>query len=83
MYHGDTNERQSLELHMISKEGGSRQLGHWSPPTATNPFPPYIQWLLAVTSDTAAKGSTKDLELASAGPVHYYFSLPPFFPYHV
>ena len=35
------------------------------------------QWLLAVTSDTAAKGSAKDLEVAGAGLVHYHFSLPP------
>ena len=41
------------------------------------------QWLLAVTSDPAAKGSAKDLEVAGAGPVHCHFSLPPFFPYHV
>ena len=41
------------------------------------------QWLLAVTSDLAAKGSAKDLEVAGAGPVHCHFSLPPFFPYHV
>ena len=37
------------------------------------------QWLLAVTSDPAAKGSAKDLEVASAGPVHCHFSLPPSF----
>ena len=41
------------------------------------------QWLLAVTSDPAAKGSAKDLEVAGAGPVHCHFSLPPFLPYHV
>ena len=41
------------------------------------------QWLLAVTSDPAAKGSAKDLEVAGAGPVHCHFPLPPFFPYHV
>ena len=35
-------------------------------------------WLLAETSDPAAKGSTKNLEIASAGPVHCHFSLPPF-----
>ena len=35
------------------------------------------QWLLAVTSDPAAKGSAKDLEVAGAGPVHCHFSLPP------
>ena len=41
------------------------------------------QWLLAVTSDLAAKGSAKDLEVAGvAGQVHCHFSLPPFFPYH-
>ena len=28
------------------------------------------QWLLAVTSDLAAKRLAKDLEVASAGPVH-------------
>ena len=33
------------------------------------------QWLLAVTSDPAAKGSTKDLEVAGAGPVRSYFTL--------
>ena len=37
------------------------------------------QWLLAVTSDPAAKGSAKDLEVASAGPVHCHFPLPPSF----
>ena len=37
------------------------------------------QWLLAVTSDPAAKGSAKDLEVADAGPVHCYFPLPPSF----
>ena len=36
------------------------------------------QWLLAMTSDPAAKGSAKDLEVAGAGPVHCHFSLPPF-----
>ena len=41
------------------------------------------QWLLAVTSDPAAKGSAKDLEVAGAGPVHCHFSLPSFFPCHV
>ena len=41
------------------------------------------QWLLAVTSDPAAKGSAKDLEVAGAGPVHCHFSYSPFFPYHV
>ena len=37
------------------------------------------QWLLAVTSDPAAKGSVKDLEVAGAGPVHCHFSIPPSF----
>ena len=37
------------------------------------------QWLLAVTSDSAAKGSAKDLEVAGAGPVHCHFSIPPSF----
>ena len=37
------------------------------------------QWLLAVTSDLAAKGSAKDLEVAGAGPVHCHFFLPPSF----
>ena len=37
------------------------------------------QWLLAVTSDPAAKGSAKDLEVAGAGPVHCHFSIPPSF----
>ena len=41
------------------------------------------KWLLAMTSDPAAKGSVKDLEVAGAGLVHCHFSLPPFFPYHV
>ena len=41
------------------------------------------QWLLVVTSDPAAEGLAKDLEVAGAGPVHCHFSLPPFFPYHV
>ena len=35
--------------------------------------------MLAVTSDPAAKGSAKDLEVAGAGPVHCHFSLPPSF----
>ena len=61
MYHGDTNERQRLELHMVRKEEGMDQ------------------WLLAVTSDPAAKGSAKDLEVAGAGPVHCHFSFPPTF----
>ena len=30
-----------------------------------------------VTSDPAAKGSAKDLEVAGAGPVHCHFSFPP------
>ena len=34
------------------------------------------QWLLAVTSDPAAKGSAKDLEVADAGLVHCHFPLP-------
>ena len=37
------------------------------------------QWLLVVTSDLAAKGSAKDLEVAGAGPVHCHFFLPPSF----
>ena len=37
------------------------------------------QWLLAVTSDPAAKGSAKDLEVANAGPVHCHFFLPLYF----
>ena len=37
------------------------------------------QWLLEVTSDPAAKGSAKDLEVAGAGPVHCHFPLPPSF----
>ena len=41
------------------------------------------QWLFTVTSDPAAKGSTKYLEVAGAGPVHWHFSLFPFSPYHV
>ena len=35
------------------------------------------QWLLAVTTDPATKGSAKDLEVAGAAPVHCHFSLPP------
>ena len=34
------------------------------------------QWLLAMTSDPAAKGSAKDLEVASAGSAHCHFFLP-------
>ena len=34
------------------------------------------QWLLVVTSDQAAKGSTKDLEVVSAVVVHYLFPFP-------
>ena len=37
------------------------------------------QWLLAVTSDSAAKGSANDLEVAGAGLVHWHFPLSPFF----
>ena len=37
------------------------------------------QWLLAVTSDPAAKGSAKDPEVAGAGLAHCHFSLPPSF----
>ena len=37
------------------------------------------QWLLVVTSDPAAKGSAKDLEVASAAPVHCHFPFPPSF----
>ena len=70
MYYGDTNERQRSKLHMVRKEGGKGKMA-------------VDQWLLAVTSDPAAKGSVKDLEVAGAGPVHCHFSLPPFFPYHV
>ena len=32
-----------------------------------------------MTSDPAAKGSAKDLEVAGAGPVHCRFSIPPSF----
>ena len=35
------------------------------------------RWLLAVTSDPAAKGPAEDLDVA--GPVHCHFSLPPSF----
>ena len=35
------------------------------------------QWLLVVTSDPAANGLAKDMEVASAGPVHCHFFLPP------
>ena len=38
------------------------------------------QWLLAVTSDPAAKVSVKDLVVAGAGPIHCHVF--PFFPYH-
>ena len=73
MYHVDTNERQRLELPMVKNEGGFILV-----------YKERIdQWLLAVTSDPAAKGSAKDLEVAGAGPVHCHFSLPPFFLYHV
>ena len=37
------------------------------------------RWLLVVTSDPAAKGLAKDLEVAGVGPVHCHFSLPPSF----
>ena len=36
-----------------------------------------VQWLLAVTSDPAAKGLANDLEVASAGLVHCHFSFHP------
>ena len=32
-----------------------------------------------MTSDLAARGSTKDLEVAGAGPVHCHFTFPPLF----
>ena len=38
------------------------------------------QWLLVVSSNPAAKGLAKDLEIASAGPVHCHFSLHPSLP---
>ena len=67
MFHGDTDERQCLELHMVRKEGG---MGKGD------------QWLLAVNSDLAAKGSAKDLEVAVL--VRFTTIFPsPFFPYHV
>ena len=69
-------ERQSSELHMVRKEGGKEKI-----------YTVYKEgmnrWLLAVTSDPAAKGSANDLEVAGAGPVHCHFFLPPIFPYHV
>ena len=37
------------------------------------------QWLFAVTSDPAVKGSAKDLKVTSAGPLHCHFFLPPNF----
>ena len=37
------------------------------------------QCLLAVTSEPAANRLAKDLEVASAGPVHCHFPLPPLF----
>ena len=38
------------------------------------------QWLLPVTScDPAAKGLTKDLEVAGTGPVHCHYPLPSLF----
>ena len=40
------------------------------------------QWLLAVTSDPAARGSAKDLEVAGAGLVHCHFFPSPLFLYH-
>ena len=41
----------------------------WSPPTSVCKEG-MDQWLLAVTSDPAAKGLAKDLEVAGAGLVH-------------
>ena len=82
MYHGDTNERQHSELHMLRKEGGKRKMAVNR--TSTSVFKEGIDhWLLAVTSDPAAKRLAKDLEAAGAGPVHCHFPFPSFFPYHV
>ena len=78
MYHGGTNERQPSELHMERKEGG-REKWQWQTVYKEG----MDQWLLAETSDPAAKGSAKDLEVAGAGSVNCHFPLPPFFPYHV
>ena len=64
MYHGDTNERQRSELHMVRKEGG-RENGS--------------ELDQHIASDLAAKGLAKDLEVASAGLVHCHFSFPPSF----
>ena len=89
MYHGDMNERQRLELHMVRKEGGREngseldQLWGFQRRLWLEPAHFVIssegmdQWLLAVTGDPAAKGSAKDLEVAGASPS------PPHFPYHV
>ena len=38
------------------------------------------QWLLAVTSGSAAKESDIELEITSSGPVNCDFSPPPIFP---
>ena len=76
MYHGDTNERQRLKLHMVRKKGKGNS--GWSPPTSVYKEG-MDRWLLVVTNDLAAKGSAKDLEVAGAGPVNCHFSLPPSF----
>ena len=57
------NRTSTGNLHICSRPFSSRVTGH--------------QWLLAVTSDPAAKGLAKDMEVAGAGPVHCHFPLPP------
>ena len=56
--------------------GVSKRL--WIEPAHIGIYGGMDQWLLAVTSDPAAKGLAKDLEVAGAGPVHCHFSLTPF-----
>ena len=51
--------------HGNTNERQHYQPGHWLP-------------LLTVTSDSAAKGLAKDLEVAGAGQVHSHFFVSPF-----
>ena len=66
---------------MVRKEGRSEKWQRTGPAPATSRSlaDPLAARLLAVTSDSAAKGSAKSLEVASAAPVHCHFSLTPSF----
>ena len=75
-----TGHRQQPLIHslLIYRCGSFKGGSGWSPPTSAYKEG-MDQWLLAVTSDPATKGSAKDLEVAGTGPVHCHFSPPPSF----